>query len=53
MKEARIRAFPRGGKPGRAGLGRKEDVFVKFFLDKRDARGYSPRFISERPAPRG
>jgi hypothetical protein len=53
MRQARIRAFSRGETLGRAGRGRKEDAFVKFFLDKRDGGGYSPRFISERPAPRG
>ncbi len=53
MKEARVGAFPRGEKPGRASLSREEAFFVKFFLDKKDRGGYAPRFSSGRPAPRG
>jgi hypothetical protein len=53
MNKAGINVVSRGKILGPAGPGRRKDGLVKFFLDKRDGRGYSPRFLPGGPVPRG
>ena len=53
MIEPGIREVPREKRSGPSIPERKNRIFVKFFLDKPDRRGYSRRFISGGPAPEG
>lgn len=44
---------PRGARPGPLGPDKKLDIGVKFFLDNRGRKLYSPRFKKEGPTLRG